>query len=69
MRIKEYQQHIHHSQADKSAIAEHSINHDHVIKFQETQILANKSGYMDMSIREATELDLHSNNTHREGSL
>jgi hypothetical protein len=51
------------------AVAKHSINHGHIIEFKERQILANKSGYMDRLIREATELDLHPNNINREAGL
>lgn len=46
-RVKEHRWHILHSPPDKSAVAEHSINHDHIMKYQEMQILPNKSRYMN----------------------
>jgi hypothetical protein len=69
MRVEEHRWHICHFHPDKSAVAKHSINHDHKMRFQETQILGSKSGYMDRLIREAKELDLHPNNINQENGL
>ena len=50
IRIKEHSSLIRVAQTGKSAVAEHSIKHDHNIKLQYTEFLPLKAGYMDRLI-------------------
>jgi len=55
---------LHHP--EKSTLAEHSINLAHHIQFNYTTSLAKKFRRMECLIREAIEIELHSDNMNRE---
>jgi hypothetical protein len=69
IRLKELQRHIRLQHPDKSAVAEHSINHGHHIQFHNSSILATKTRYMDCIVREAIEIELHPYDINREAGF
>jgi hypothetical protein len=69
IRLKVHQRIIRLEHPDKSAIAELSIDQGHRIQFHNSSILATKTRYMDRSVTEATEIELHPYNINREGGF
>jgi hypothetical protein len=69
IRLKELQRLIRLHPPDKPAVAEHSIVLGHSIQFHNSPILATKTRYMDRTVREAVEIELHPYNINREGDF
>jgi hypothetical protein len=53
---KEHTRHLCLYQLEKSAVAEHSTEWGHHIKFRDIDVLAKTAGYMDRLIKEAIEI-------------
>ncbi|KAJ4432364.1 hypothetical protein ANN_20983 [Periplaneta americana] len=68
-RCKEHQRSIRLYYPDKSAVAQHSLETGHKIDFGATTILDKTSGYWDLVIKEAIEIQLDGNNFNRDGGL
>jgi hypothetical protein len=65
-RLKDHQCHIWLEHPDKSAIAEHSINHGHCILFHDASILDTSARCMDLIVRKSVEVVLHPFNMNKE---
>ncbi|XP_046401609.1 uncharacterized protein LOC124167669 [Ischnura elegans] len=65
-RLKEHKRHLRLGQPEKSAIAERSIQHDHVIQFDDAEILMRSTKYWDRVVKEAIEIRLDHKNFNRD---
>jgi hypothetical protein len=68
-RLQELQRHIQLTHSDKSAVAEQNIHQGHRIKLLNSSMLAMKDRYMDRTVMEAIEIELHPYNINREGGF
>jgi hypothetical protein len=53
--------HLRLNQPEKSAVAEHNVGIDHLIKFLESEVLLKTSGYIDRLAKEVTAIKLLAN--------
>jgi len=68
-RVTGHERHVRLDQPNKSAVAEHIFNHDHIIRLQNTELLSTKPGYMDRLIRDAIEFEMRPSNITRDGGF
>ena len=53
-------------QPEKSAIAEHALNEDHEILFEQAEVLVKANGFYDINRLEAIEIAQHPFNMNRD---
>ena len=68
-RILEHQRAIRNQQPEKSALYEHSMIHDHIIAWQEAQILKIKSGCSKWLFAESWFINKESNGLNRNNGV
>ena len=65
-RLCEHERCLRLNQPEKSAVAQHAIENNHTIEFNQTEILAKPKGYFNLARREALEIEQHPNNFNRD---
>jgi hypothetical protein len=65
-RLKEHRRHVRLNQAERSAVAEHSLTTYHRIHFDGASKLGTVTRYMDRLVGEAIEIRLHPDNFNRD---
>ncbi|XP_074031670.1 uncharacterized protein [Leptinotarsa decemlineata] len=66
-RLKEHKRNCRLGQADKSAVAEHALSEgDHIILFENTELIAPNHGYHSRLVREVIEIHKHTENFNSE---
>jgi hypothetical protein len=67
--LKDRKWHNRKEHPDKSAVAEHNIDHGHRIQFNNSSILVMKTRYKVRIIRDAIEIELRPYKINREGGF
>jgi hypothetical protein len=69
IRRKEHMKHLRLGQPDKSTLAGRIMERGHCMKLNEAYRLVRREGYMHHLVKEAIEMQLHSNNFNRDGGF
>ena len=64
-RIKEHRRNCRLGETEKSAVAEHAVNNDHIILYEDAKVLSKTTNYHSRMYREAIEIYKHSNNFNK----
>ena len=69
IRQKEHKDCCRKCQLDKSALAKHSWENDHLVKWDESELLVPEKNYFSRQIRESVEIFLKTKRSHKKESL
>jgi predicted GIY-YIG superfamily endonuclease len=65
-RITEHERDLRLKHPDRSAVAEHALEHKHTIQFDQAEVIARVTGFYNLQRREAIEIIQHPTNYNRE---